>query len=215
MNDTNEADHPMPILTRSVVLIAVLGAITACDDGEVRFGPPNGLRIRGNATVTDACPLPAGVPAAPTPAECAAISWQNEIFPQFFDASPPMGAGAYLCANNGCHAGPNDPTGVNMVIGDAAASYTALANFENGGRPYFSADAADAPYLLCNIDPNTTVFYGTPMPLGPVVTPEHLVRIGTWAACGMPNDSVPGGGPGAGGMGTGGSLGAGGAGGMQ
>ncbi len=203
MNDTNSCVKK--VLTGSFAVMAMLGATTACDDGAVRFGPPGGLRIRGVASVDDVCPLPGSVSPTPSAVECAASTWKGEIFPRFFDAGTP-----YLCANAGCHAGPDDPTGVNMVIGDAAASYSALANFSNGGRPYFSEDPADAPYLLCNIDAGTSVPYGSPMPKGPVVSSDDLAIIGLWVACGMVNDTVPGGGAGGGvgGMGAGGGGGA-------
>ncbi len=212
MNDKTEAGMMMRFraaraATVAALLAGTVGATSACNDGEVRFGPPGGLRIRGLATSTDICPLPPGVSATPAPAECATVSWQDDIFPKYFDAGTP-----YLCANSGCHEGPNDPTGVNMVPGDADASYIALAAFMNGGRPYFSENPDDAPYLMCNIDPATTVPLGSPMPRGPVVSPEHLEEIGLWVACGMVNDSM-GGGVGGGG-GGGGALGAGGAGGQ-
>jgi hypothetical protein len=192
--------------TLAILTAAVL--TVGCEDDKVRFGPPGGLRIRGGAQAGLACPLPAGVSPTPTPAECAAVSWANDVFP-LFDATGP-----YLCALGGCHDGPNDINGVNMVSGNEELSYQALAAFTNGGRPYVSPNVDDNPYLICNIDPMTTEPYGTPMPdLSMVVTPADLALIGTWAACGMVNDDGAGSGAG-GALPMGGNGGIGGAGGV-
>lgn len=194
--------------TKLLSLVATAGFLTACNDGEVRFGPPGGLRIRGNVTVSEACPLPMGVSETPSAAECATVTWGGPqgIFAKYMDAGLVRGN----CAAGGCHNGPNDPTGVNMVAGDASLSYDALALFTNGGRPYVSTDAATEPYLMCNIDPGTSAPYGAPMPKGPIYEPMELQEIGLWAACGMSKDGDLGGGVGGGG----GALGGGGAGGI-
>jgi hypothetical protein len=190
----------------SLVGVMAVAAASGCDDDKVRFGPPGGLRIRGAQTGV-ACPLPPGVSPNPTPAECT-VSWANDVFPLFDETGP------YLCALGGCHNGPNDATGVNMVAGDEEGSYIALAAFVNGGRPYISPNAEDSPYLMCNIDPKTTAPYGTPMPdLSTVVSDADLQLIGLWAACGMENDDGVGSGAG-GALPMGGNGGVGGAGGM-
>ncbi len=191
-----------------VVAGGMLLLAAGCDDGDVRFGPPGGLRIRGVTTVTAECPLPMGVPVDPTPAECATVAWGGAqgIFAKYMDAGLPRGN----CAAGGCHNGPNDPTGVNMAAGDPDVSWDALAAFSNGGRPYVSSDPNAAPYLMCNIDPATTVPYGSPMPKGPIYEPAELQEIGLWAACGMAKDGIAGGGVGGGGVGGGGVGGAGG-----
>lgn len=193
--------------TRAVLLFSASLCVSACNDGEVRYGPPGGLRIRGD---DPACPPP---DLAPSQAECATVGWAGSdgVFAKHFDADT---AGA--CTLGPCHQGPDDPTGVNMVAGDAAASYAALAAFTagDGGYPYISTNLDDSPYLLCNINPQSAVIVGSIMPKGKSgYTPEALAEIELWVACGMENDAVgevsaPGGSGG-----IGGAAGAGGAGG--
>lgn len=174
----------------------------ACLEGSVEFGPPNNLRLRGNASI-EPCVLPEGADGSVCP------DWETEVFPLLDEK--------YNCALSGCHLGPNDPTGVNMVKGDHVATHAALTAFTNNDRPYISETEPENAYLLCNIDPAAPVLIGSFMPRGEVISPEDLIIIGNWVACGMklsggtPVDTG-GGGAGAGAAGGGGSN-AGGAGG--
>lgn len=173
----------------------------ACLEGSVDFGPPNNLRLRGNASI-EPCALPAGADGSVCP------DWETEVFPLFDEK--------YKCALSGCHLGPNDPTGVNMVKGDAAATHAALSAFTRDDRPYVSDIEPENAYLLCNIDPSAPVLIGSFMPRGEVISEEDLITIGNWVACGMnvtggtPVETGGGGTTGTGGMGAGGAGGAGG-----
>jgi hypothetical protein len=191
--------HLLAGITASIVISFTA---SACLEGTVDFGPPNNLRRRGGDVEVARCQLPAGADGSVCP------DWTTEVFPLFDEK--------YLCAENGCHLGPNDPTGVNMVKGDPTATHAALKAFtRDDGRPYISDDDPDSSYLLCNIDPNAPVIIGSIMPKGIVITPEDLITIGNWVDCGM---KLSGGTPnptgGMGGMGAGGALGTGGSGGQ-
>lgn len=184
------------LATALLALAATLGV--GCLEDDVTYGPVGGLRIRGEVA-PDPCALPAGLDGPP--AVCP--DWATDVFPLL--------DGTYGCTLDGCHAGPNDPTGVNMVPGDADASYDALAAFVRGDRPYIAPNGQEEAYLLCNIDQNAPVRIGTLMPTtSPKIAGDDLITIAGWVACGM---LKTGGTPGVGGGGTGGATGTGGAGG--
>lgn len=189
-------------MLRTTAFVALASAtLLGCLEDPVRFGPVGGLRVRGTGDDPgggSACALPPGVDTTLCP------EWATAVFP-LFDKG-----GELRCGNSGCHEGPNDPTGVNMVPGDAAASYAALAAYQRDGRPYIKPDGADEAYLMCNIWRGAPTTVGVIMPLADTTSDDHLNIIGAWVNCGM----LPEGGtPGTGGMGAGGEGGAGGAGG--
>jgi len=189
-----------PILLAALALTVAVTA-GACLEGSVDFGPPNNLRLRGQASV-EPCGLPAGADGSICP------DWETEVFPLFDEK--------YRCANSGCHQGPNDPTGVNMTKGDPIATHAALSAFTRDGRPYISEIEPENAYLICNIDLDSSVLIGTFMPKGESISDEDLITIGNWVACGMKltgGDPVETGGGGASAGGGGASGGAGGAGG--
>lgn len=148
-----------------------LGALVACEDDNVRFGPPNNLRPPGGGSV--ACPAPAGATGTVCP------EWETEVFPMLEEKSG--------CTNKACHSEDKPSGGLALVEGDAAKSYEALAAFKNAaGRPYVAdaekADPEAPPYMICNVT-------ATP-PVGPLMPPsgmsdEDLVVLGNWALCGM------------------------------
>ncbi|MEM6786114.1 MAG: hypothetical protein AAF715_01245 [Myxococcota bacterium] len=183
------------ILPLSLLLGGTIG-VAACLEGGVDFGPPNNLRLRGEVQI-EQCTIP-------EMAGTRCPDWTTEVFPLFDEK--------YNCALSGCHLAPNDPTGVNMVKGDAIATHAALSAFDRDGRAYISDVDPTNAYLMCNIDPTQPVLIGSFMPRGQVIDDDDLTTIYDWVACGM---KVTGGDPVAtgGGGGTGGTGGAGGGGG--
>ncbi|MBM4377184.1 MAG: hypothetical protein FJ095_19055 [Deltaproteobacteria bacterium] len=152
-------------------VIALGLAAAACDDGEVRFGPPNNLRFPDGGT--GICPAPTGATGETCP------EWETDVFPMLENNSG--------CTNKACHSEDKPSGGLALHEGDATKSYEALAAFKNqAGRPYVAdADTVDPeapPYMLCNVT-------ATP-PIGPLMPPsgmsdEDLVVLGNWALCGM------------------------------
>src|SRR5690606_29459888 len=153
----------------SVFILLASSALFGCLEEPVRFGPVGGLRVRGtgnDAGGAASCALP------PTIDPTICPDWTTDVFP-LFDKGGPL-----RCGNSGCHEGPNDPTGVNMVPGDAAASYAALAAYQRDGRPYIKANGADEAYLMCNIWRNAPVTVGVVMPFNATTEEAHLNVIG-------------------------------------
>jgi hypothetical protein len=171
--------------------------LLGCLEESVRFGPVGGLRVRGTGDDVggaSACSLAPGTDTTICP------EWATAVFP-LFDKG-----GALRCGNSGCHEGPNDPTGVNMVAGDPAASYAALAAYQRDGRPYIKPNGADEAYLMCNVWRSAPVTIGVVMPLAGTTADEHLKIIGSWVSCGMlPEGGIPGTGGGGAAGGAGGA----------
>lgn len=177
------------------MLAAVGGLATlACNDPEVRFGRPGGLRVRGGlggGSAADTCPYPPGTDE--TGATCP--DWATEVYPLL--------DGPYACTKDGCHLPPGGEFNLNIPTGDPDGAYDALADYKNGDRPYIGEDLQSTAYILCNIWTATDSKIGSFMPLpGQGVTyieDADLTLIANWVACGMKREGGGTGGAGGGG----------------
>jgi len=170
--------------------------IFGCQQDTTRFGPPGGLRVRGNdqSNSSQSCPLPAESTGDPCP------DWATEIFPLF--------DGKYGCTLDNCHGGSIGAASLTLYEGDASASYDAMAAYENYGRKYFEENGQDSAYLMCNLsnDPQINFLLSSPMPIltegvTSLVVGEDLILVGNWVGCGMLKEAAVGQG-GAGGAGS-------------
>ncbi|MSP25192.1 MAG: hypothetical protein EXR75_08510 [Myxococcales bacterium] len=160
---------------RQFALAVAVAASLGCDDAEVRFGPPGGLRIRTDGAVgsAKACPLPAGASGAECP------EWADSVFPTIFDSEK------YRCSAKGCHSG-TPSAGLALFPGDPDKSYESMKAYENFGRPYISDLEPAKAYLLCNLTDEPKFSLGTVMPKNAALIEEtDLVLLGNWVACGM------------------------------
>lgn len=176
---------------RWLLLVGLVGA-AACEEDQVRFGPPNNLRLRDSKSI-DPCPNPPGATGETCP------EWETEVFP-ILD-SDKVG-----CTAIGCHSEESPSKGLALYKGDAAKSYEAMSKYVNAaGRPYLKdvddQDPDKPPYLICNLTANPLV--GSRMPLGDPMSKEDLVVLGNWALCGMKQAGGTPVMPGAGGGGAG------------
>ncbi len=188
----------LPPISSWLCISSLLAAcVFGCEDDSTRFGPPGGLRVRGNDQTNNSqpCPLPEGVSGDPCP------DWATEVFPLF--------DGKYGCTLDNCHSGSVGAASLTLYEGDASASYDAMAAYDNYGRKYFEENGQDSAYLMCNLsnDPQINFLLSSPMPIlteevTSLVVGEDLILVGNWVACGMLKQ---GGGGGQGGSGGGGS----------
>ncbi len=163
-------------LPSAIALAAAVAAPAACDDGDVRFGPPGGLRVRTDDAVgsSEPCPLPEGATGATCP------EWADAVFPAIFASE------TYKCSADGCHGPGGTPSaGLTLYPDDADKTYDALAAYQNYGRPYVSEGEPAKAYLLCNLTNSPDVSLGTVMPPTALIEGEDLVLLGDWVACGM------------------------------
>ena len=192
----------MPSRCRSLpwLLVTVTTALTCLPD-EPRFGPPNGLHEPGmgdGGSGGRLCALPPGVDASG--ATCP--DWTTEVFPLLDQP--------YACTSDGCHGDINGSKGLTLVSGDGAATYAALAAYDNAdGHPYIRPGGTDDAYILCNVWNEAPRKLGSRMPIVqgeiPLIQGDDLITIGNWVACGMPENGAGGsGGSGSAGGGQGG-----------
>ena len=145
-------------------LLSILLLLISCDDDEVRFGPPGGLRV-----TSEACPLPPSSSASDCP------DWSTVVFP-ILEANS--------CSAAGCHATAADNQPV-IVPGDPSTSYDNLAAYENYSRPYIQANRPDRAFVLCNLQPTFNFIDSFVMPPSGPIAAADLTVIGNWVACGM------------------------------
>ncbi len=194
--------------TESIAFVTLAAGIacSSCSDGNVRFGPPDNLRVRQKGgDVTAACPLP------PTTKGMACPSWENDIFAAMFD-KPQSETHGLGCTNGSCHLAtatskPASPPA--LYAKDPQKSYESLKAYVNTdiNRPYLS-DAPSAehpPYMLCNLEGGDALLGQQKMPIGKTISDADLAIIGAWVCCGTKEKGggVTCGGAGAGGAGGG------------
>ncbi len=168
-----------------------LVALEACEDADVRLGPPNGLQGKlptDPEATSDAgagtCSTPnrdagPGGDAAPCP------TFTNDIFGTL------MQPNVWGCTVPTCH-GPAQPE-PNMV-GDASAVYETLTKYMGGnGRPYINPKCAEADQasFACDLAGATPSCVKTgPMPVQTAINhmprPEELKKLTDWINCGSP-----------------------------
>ena len=193
---------PLPWL-----FVAAVVAMSCLPD-EPHFGPPNNLRERGvgsGGSGGQLCALPPGVDESGN----TCPDWTTDIFEPIFDDVE-----SAACTADGCHGGINGAKGLTLVAADAAASYAALAAYDNvDGHPYIRPGGADDAYLMCNIWKDAPRKIGSLMPIVQghikLIEGQDLVTVGNWVACGMPEGEGATGGGGSGGTGGNGGQGGG------
>ena len=175
-------------LALGLAAAATLPLAAGCSlDADSRFGNPSGLSrtnlpsppvLEGGTVRDGGLSFDGGGPIDGGP---CLISFNKDIWPLM------SAAGAWACADSGCHGG----TALNPYINDAPSAYQNLVAFKIKNKPYINP---------CTTDPNQSTFVcnlqGTcgnqAMPIPDVTKNRTLAiatdigKVNTWLQCGAP-----------------------------
>jgi hypothetical protein len=178
--------------TAGSALAALVIAVVSCTAPPAQtYGNPNGL-LRSNLPGDGGgvspllCNGEGGGGGSPTlPDGGCAISFTNDLLPNFVAQNGQTGVGEWDCSSANCHGAKMQAPDVTCSL-DAGAGpcVDSLGKITVGGIPYLSAPEGGVPGIVCNLQ--GTCGNGMPLSPGKPPTDDELCKLQAWIACGAP-----------------------------